>query len=227
MTTLRSFAYAAATRSPPCRVRVVMQGFECPHFTCLFHGWDSLGGAKVSRRSTSGSKGQAFVDPRNTYIARRKSKRQNVILARTINQERQHASNSPSSSRKRTNSGAQNSIFAALLGALSAPTMSLKHNHPHIHYHCSKEGNAHGTNNHVEDTEIQLGRVLDSPDPRDTDSEDDDILASSEDILYRANRELAAATTRTGVNDATVDPIIRGAEDARDATRRRRKSCSF
>lgn len=109
--------------------------------------------------------------------------------------------------------------------------MSLKHNshhnHPHIHYHCSKEGNAHCNNNHIEDTEIQLGRVLDSPDPRDTDSEDDDILASSEDILYRANRELAAATTRIGVNDASVDPIIRGAEDARDATRRRRKSCSF
>lgn len=213
-----AFAYAAATRSPPCRVRVILQGFECPHFKCLFHGWDSLGTAITKRYLGRGSDGylnRSFVDPRHAYVARRNSSLRNLRdnVPSEKRPERPSIISSPSGWRKRGNSVVQNLILAPLLGALSTPSVNSRDD---------------AASNHVADAEIQLGRVVDSPNIGEMDSDDDDILESSEDILYRANKDIAAANGSTmDIKAVAGDAIIQGAEDEREATRHRRNSCSF
>lgn len=207
-----AFAYAAATRSPPCRVRVVTQGVECPHFKALFHGWDARA-ASTARRRANGATivAQPFVDPRASYIARRMSTLRHLKSPAQTPDRQGSTSWSPGgTSRKRSSPAAQTSIFTALLGALAPPQPSVnnKHNHrtPHVH---------------VVDREIQLGRVIDSPEARDSDSDDEDAF------VYRPTGDVHGVAPCEALAHSAFDPVVQGAEEAREAARRRRKSCSF
>ena len=235
-----AFAYAAATRSPPCRVRVVRQSFECSHFKCLFHGWDSglhkstirmsfdLHGGVVERPSLLGLSGEARLsfsspqsDPRATYLIRKKTERSLLEAAERENEPRDSLTNHrPSPPRKQRD----DSVFAALLTALLPPPVKP----PPVQ---SETLPTHA--------DIQLGRVLDTdPDDLDDGLHEDHFGGLSPKPRMKHLPTFADGLGLDDEDDAEVDddddddieetdPIILGADAAREANRKRRKSCSF
>eukprot|EP00633_Aureoumbra_lagunensis_P006575 CAMPEP_0197324612 /NCGR_PEP_ID=MMETSP0891-20130614/71202_1 /TAXON_ID=44058 ORGANISM="Aureoumbra lagunensis, Strain CCMP1510" /NCGR_SAMPLE_ID=MMETSP0891 /ASSEMBLY_ACC=CAM_ASM_000534 /LENGTH=948 /DNA_ID=CAMNT_0042817447 /DNA_START=278 /DNA_END=3124 /DNA_ORIENTATION=+ len=220
-----AFAYAAATRSPPCRVRVVRQNHECSHFKCLFHGWDSglhrlhndkpkifdledKEGATEASTTTN-----TYTDPRATYLNRKKTERN---MLQQVETQENPAKKAP---RRRASIVKNDSLFLNLLTNLMPGEKDKKANN-------KMNNKKSATNQHQQNdfAGIQLGRVIDTPEP-DSDESDDDIF---QDRLMPIQLDLEGHDGATmDIPADTTDPILLGAEASHRADRHRRLSCSF